>query len=192
MAKRTDYSKISHKAKKPKSIRYNVKDFEDAVELSGRSTVQGLWDYLLAKYLADMGVRMAAPIGKMEVRPIDKRVFDVSKDVGFYMPMHKDLPPPKVNFVPITEKAYDGLAVDKTSIDEIGVWPTPKRSFDMDYKPVQKNSEGFDIDEMPMWQPKPKTAKAETKAETERAASAATKRLKEMQERAEKLKGKKK
>jgi hypothetical protein len=159
MAKRTNYSKVSLKAKVPKSIRYNVKDFEAACGLSGRSTVQGMWDYLLTKYLADMGVRMVAPIGKMDMRPIDKNIFDVSKDVGFYMPRHEDSPPPKVSFF------GEPLIV-------------PKRSLDMD--------------EMPMWKPKPKIEKAQTKAETEKFAAAEMKRLKEMQERAAMVKGKKK
>jgi hypothetical protein len=110
MAKRTDYSKVSLKSK-PKSIRYNIKDFEAACGLCGRSTVQGLWDYLMAKYLSDMGVRQIAPIGKIDTRPVDERVFDVSKervvvdemslykkDVSHYMPRFENLPAPKVNF----------------------------------------------------------------------------------------------
>jgi hypothetical protein len=161
MAKRTDYSKVSLKAKSPKSIRYNVQDFEVAVEISGRATVQSLWDYLLSKYLAEHGRHLVAPIDAIDARPIDKRVFELGR--------HEE-------------------SVDLTKVN-LGI---PIRSFDMKPTPIPKNSEGFDIDEMPMWKPALKSEKGETKAETEKFAAAEMKRLKEMQERAERLKGKKK
>jgi chorismate synthase len=83
MTKRTDFSKISLKSKKPKSIRYNVRDFEAVVNLSGRSTVQGVWDYLVAKYLAEMGVRNVAPLASFDTRPIDIKVFDTTNETAF-------------------------------------------------------------------------------------------------------------
>ncbi len=160
MAKRTDYSKISLKSK-PKSIRYNVKDFEAAISLSGMSTVQGLWDYLVAKYLADMGVRKIAPVGKMDTRPVDERVFDVSKErvVVDEMSLYKNMKPKVMN---------------------------PKEWHEA------VNMELSEISEMPMWKPNPKSVKIETKAETDKFAAAEMKRLKEMQERADRLKGGKK
>jgi hypothetical protein len=112
-------------------------------------------------------------------RPIDQRIFDTSKDRKFHS-LDELLPQHKVHLE--AERA--------TFFGEPLI--VPKRSFDMDFKPIQKNSEGFDIDEMPMWTPKPKVDKVETKAETEKFAAAEMKRLKEMQERAAMVKGKKK
>jgi hypothetical protein len=134
------------------------------------------------------------PVLEFDTRPIDPKILDVSKEreftskikLVFQKPsreivggivalrevtsneeieemMKVAMKTPKINISSITEKAYDGSGVDKNLIDE-----------------------------MPMWKPTPKAAKVETKAETERFASAEMKRLAEMQERAAKLKGGKK
>jgi len=199
MAKRTDYSKVSLKAKMPKSIRYNVKDFEAASSLSGRSTVQGLWDYLLLKYLVDMGVRQVAPIGKFDTRPVDPKIFDVSKEREFTSET-------KLIFEKPLREIVGGIVAPKemTTDKEIDDWMKsvmkPKPSELMRNPPPKGSKEWFEavqidepeVDNMPMWTPKPKTDKVETKAETERFAAAEMKRFADLQERAAKLKGGKK
>jgi hypothetical protein len=149
------------------------------------ATKDGLWE-LMRSFIP--------PVLEFDTRPIDPKILDVSKEReftseiklvfqkssreivgGIVAPrevtsneeieemMKVAMKTPKINISSITEKAYDGSGVDKNLIDE-----------------------------MPMWKPTPKAAKVETKAETERFASAEMKRLAEMQERAAKLKGGKK
>lgn len=172
MSKRTDYSKESKKAKKPSSIRCNVQDLEAAMEISGRKTVQSLVDYLLAKFLAEHGRHLVAPIDAIDRRPIDQRIFDVSKErdgigdlkgairLGMIQPEKQNIE--DINWQKVTPKSYDGIAQRKVELDE-----------------------------MPMWTPKPKAEKVATKAETEKFAAAEMKRLKEMQERQARIKNKK-
>ncbi len=51
MAARKDYSKISRKDKKTTSIRGNVIEVERAKKMSGTSTVQELFDFLVSRYV---------------------------------------------------------------------------------------------------------------------------------------------
>ncbi len=179
------------KAKSPKSIRYNVKDFEAAVSLSGRSTVQGLWDYLLAKYLADMGVRQVSPLVNIDTRPIEPKIYDVSKE--------REITPEKTLVLPKPSSVGVGGIVaprEITTDKEIDEWmksvmkTPPMKGAKEWHKAVQIDEP--EVDDMPMWTPKPKPEKEGIKAETERFAAAEMKRLAEMQERAAKLKGGKK
>jgi len=74
MTKRKDYSRASFKSK-PISIRYNIRDFEAACEISGKKTVQSMFDFLLQRYLVEKGEKAVAPIESLDTRPVDKRIF---------------------------------------------------------------------------------------------------------------------
>jgi hypothetical protein len=148
------------------------------------ATKEGLWE-LMRSFIP--------PVLEFDTRPIDPKILDVSKEREF-------TPDTRLVFQKPSRDIVGGIVAPRevTTNKEIEemmevVMNIPKRSLDMDAAPIPKSSEGFDIDEMPMWKPTPKAAKVETKAETERIAAAEMKRLKEMQERAERLKsGKKK
>jgi hypothetical protein len=165
MKKRKDYSRASFKSKKPISIRYNIADFEAAAAASGRSTVQSLFDYLISRYLVELDLRKISPIEKIDTRPIDKNISDVSRDVGFYIPRNENVPPPKISFTPIDKNSFDGSAVSRTSLDDMPMW-TPQKKEVLTPKKTEPENSHFVENEL--------------------------KRLEELRKRTELLKGKKK
>jgi len=202
MSKRTDYSKVSLKAKMPKSIRYNIMDFELACEISGRTTVQSLWDYLLAKYLAENGRIMVSPIDMIDKRPIDNRIFEVTNADKFTEEMklfHYKRPQREIVGGIVATKE---MTTDKEIDDWMKSVMKPKPSELMRNPPPKGSKEWFEavqidqpeVDDMPMWTPKPKTEaeKAAEKAKAEQVAAKELERLKEIQEYKERIKGKKK
>jgi len=171
MSKRTNYSKASYKAKSPKSIRYNILDFAAAAKLSGRTTVQSMWDYLLSRYLVEMGVRVVAPIDAVDTRPIDERILEIKDDAAFES---------QISLFKRGAVIGDVFAQYKDLL--------PKGSTDY-YKAIQMDEP--QLDEMPMWTPKPKTETAKVENNDDYVESE-MRRLKEIQERTAKLKGGKK
>ena len=74
MAKRTNYSRASLKSK-PISIRYNIRDFDAACEISGKKTVQSMFDFLLQRYLVEKGERFVSAIDRIDARLIDPLIY---------------------------------------------------------------------------------------------------------------------
>jgi len=97
MAKRTDYSKEVTKTA-PKSVRFNIKQFEKAKQLSGLESHQQLVDFLLDSY-----IRGENPVTE---RNYENRIEEFK-------------------FAKSNKKSYDGTKNTRILSDEAGQLPSP-------------------------------------------------------------------
>jgi len=160
------------------------------------ATKDGLWE-LMRSFIP--------PVLEFDTRPINPKIFDVSKEREFTSEIKLVFEKPSMEIV-------GGIVAPKemTTDNEIGEWmksvmktkpselmhnPPPKGSKEW-FKAVQIDEPEMepiiDIEKMPMWEQKPKAEKVATKAETEKIVAAEMKRLAEIQEWAAKRKGGKK